>query len=65
MGPCAGVGHVLVSIWEAGELPATELCDKGFVGDVVMREWEDHSSVLGKLVENMLNFVVRGLVILV
>ena len=40
---------------------------KGFVEDVLMREGEegDHSSVLGKLVEDMLNFVVRGLGILV
>ena len=40
---------------------------KGFVEDVLMREGEegDHSSVLGKLVEDILNFVVRGLVILV
>ena len=37
---------------------------KGFVEDVVMREG-DHSSVLGKLVEDILNFVVRELVILV
>ena len=40
---------------------------KGFVEDVLIRKGEegDHSSVLGKLVEDMLNFVVKGLVILV
>ena len=42
---------------------------KGFVENVLMKEGEgeegDHSSVLGKLVEDMLNFVVRGLVTLV
>ena len=68
---CAGLvggGHIELCSEEVGDprvLLNLDLCE-GFVEDVVMREGEEgnHRSVLGKLVEDILNFIVRGLVIL-